>query len=97
MPATREHDRLVRVLEHGVALAVGMSAVFLLLVVATTPFLAAGVVLPASMALGAVRARLLPHPEPHCAVAPAFTPVVTVSAPKAATLAHSGGGASSAA
>ncbi len=96
MVATNEPSRLVAVLEHGVALALGMSAVFLLLIVASTPLVAAGVMLPASIALGQVRARLLPHPEPHCSVHPAFMPVVVVSAPRAATLTHSGGASSAA-
>ena len=96
MAAEGRHRRLVGVLEHGVALALGMSAVFLLLFATTTPLVATGVIVPASIGLGAVRARLMPHPEPHCAVAPRFTPVV-VSAPKATTLAQSRGGATSAA
>ena len=96
MAAKNEHSRLAGVLEHGVALSVGMSAVFLLLIAASTPLVAAGVVLPASIALGLVRARLMPHPEPHCAVSPAFVPDVVVSAPKAATLANRGGASSAA-
>lgn len=97
MAATGAHRRLVAILEHGVSLALGMSAVFLLLVAASTPPLAAGVVVPASIALGLLRTHLLPHPEPHCAVQPKFVPVVVVRAPRAALLARGGSGATSAA
>lgn len=96
MAVQGKHRRLVGVLEHGVALALGMSATFLLLLGASTPLVATAVVLPASTGLGLVRARLMPHPEPHCAVPPAFMPLVVVSAPKAAMLAHAGGASSAA-
>ena len=91
-----ERGRLIGALGHGSAIAMGLSATFLLLVVVASPLVATVLALPASMGVGLARARLLPLATPHCLTAPTFTAAAVTSAPRATTLV-SGGGVTSAA
>ena len=77
---------LIRALSHGSAIALGLSAAFLLLAVATSPVVAAAVAVPASLGVGLARARLLPMATPHCLTPPAFGPQAVTNAPRAAQL-----------
>lgn len=70
---------------HGLAMAVGLSAVFLVLLALTSPVVAAAVTVPASVAVGVARARHLPLATPHSLIAPAYGDrAVVTKAPRAA-------------
>jgi hypothetical protein len=85
-------------LGHGLAIAIGLSAAFLVLLAFTSPVAAAAVTVPASLAIGVARARHAPLATPHSLTAPAYDDrAVVTNAPKAAELLASRLGASSAA
>jgi hypothetical protein len=74
-------------LGHGMAIAIGLSAVFLVLLALTSPVAAAAVTVPASIAVGVARARHLPLATPHSLTAPAYGDrAVVANAPRAAEL-----------
>jgi hypothetical protein len=75
---------VIGALEHGVAVAVGLSVVFLALLALASPVVATGVVVPAAIAVGAARTRLVPLATPHSLTAPSVGADVVVNAPKAA-------------
>ncbi len=87
---------LIGALDHGVAIALGLSAVFLALVVATTPLVAASVTVPASIAVGVARARRVPRATPHSLTAPTFSPRAVTDAPTALSLVRKDGASSAA-
>lgn len=77
---------VIGALEHGVAVAVGLSVVFLVLLALTSPVVATGVVVPAAIAVGAARTRLVPLATPHSLTAPSVGANLLVNAPKAAVV-----------
>ena len=87
---------LIGALSHGLAIALGLSAAFLLLLLTTSPVVATSVALTASLGVGLLRARLLPMATPHSLTPLNFEPRAVTNAPKAATFV-SGDSASSAA
>jgi len=66
----------------GVALAVGLSATFVVLAVLVTPLVAAAVVVPASIVAGRWRAHSLPTRTPHSLSVPVYRPTAVVNAPR---------------
>ena len=70
----------------GAAIAVGLSAGFLGLVVVTSPLLAAAVAVPAALVVSVVRTRAVSRPA-HVLEPAHFDGTVVVSAPKASELA----------
>ncbi len=84
-------------LDHGVAIAVGLSAVFLGLLVVATPLVATLVAVPASVAVGVARARRVPLGTPHSLTTPTFaTRAVVTDAPTALSLVSKDGASSAA-
>ncbi len=67
-----------------VALAVGLSAAFVILAVVLSPLVAAAVVVPASVAVGRWRAHAVPSRSPHSLSVPVYSPTAVVHAPRAA-------------
>ncbi len=85
-------------LDHGVALALALSGVFLALLLVATPVVATLVAVPASIAVGVVRARRVPLATPHSLTVPTFADrAVVTDAPTALSLVSSKDSASSAA
>jgi hypothetical protein len=80
---------VIGALEHGVAIAVGLSVAFLALLTLTSPVVATAVVVPAAIAVGAARTRLAPLATPHSLTAPSVGADAVVNAPKAATVVSS--------
>ena len=78
---------VIGALQHGLAVAVGLSAVFLGLLAVASPVFATGVVIPAAVAVGAARTRLVPLATPHSLTAPSAGANAVVNAPKAAAVA----------
>jgi hypothetical protein len=70
----------------GAAIAVGLSAGFLGLLVVTSPLLAAAVAVPAALAVSVVRTRAVSHPA-HVLEPAHLEGTVVVSAPRASDLA----------
>jgi hypothetical protein len=70
--------------------AVGLSGAFLGLVVLTSPLVAALVVIPASLAVGALLAHSVPRAPAHCLVDPTYASAVVVAAPKVSAIATVG-------
>ncbi|MDQ6797079.1 MAG: hypothetical protein M3011_03465 [Actinomycetota bacterium] len=68
-----------------VALAVGLSAVFIVLAVLVTPLVATVAVVPASIAVGRWRAHALPTRSPHSLSVPVYSPTAVVNAPRVST------------
>jgi hypothetical protein len=66
----------------GVPIAIGLSAVFVGLTVATNPLVAALVVVPVSIAVGALLARAVPRATPHSLAHPSFGAAAVVHATK---------------
>ncbi len=66
-----------------VALGVGLSAAFVVLAVVVSPFVAAALVVPASIAAGRWRAHTLPSRVPHSLRVPVYSPAAVVRAPRA--------------
>ncbi len=66
----------------GVALAVGLSATFVVLAVLVTPLVATVAVVPASIAVGRWRAHTLPARTPHSLSVPVYSPTAVVNAPR---------------
>ncbi len=67
----------------GVAIAVGLSGVFLGLAVLTSPVVAGVVVVPAAVVIGAIRARHVPKATPHSLVEPTYESRPVIDAPRA--------------
>jgi len=65
-----------------VALAVGLSAAFVILAITVTPLVAAAIVVPASVAVGSWRAHTMPRRNPHSLSTPVFSPTAVVRAPR---------------
>ncbi len=84
-------------LEHGVAVALGLSGVFLALLLVATPVVATLVAVPASIAVGVARARRVPLATPHSLTTPTFGDRAVMNAPTALSLVSSKESASSAA
>ncbi len=78
--------RLTAALDHGVAIAVGLSALFLVLLAVATPVVATLVAVPASIAIGVARARQVPLTTPHSLTTPRFTERPVMKAPTALSL-----------
>jgi hypothetical protein len=77
---------VIGALDHGVAVAVGLSVVFFGLLALASPVVATAVVVPAAVACGVARTRLVPLATPHCLTAPTFGAAVVTNAPKAAAV-----------
>ncbi len=67
-----------------VALAVGLSAAFVILAVVLSPLVAAAAVVPAAIAVGRWRAHKVPSPGPHSLSVPVYPATAVVHAPRAA-------------
>lgn len=67
----------------GVAIAAGLSGVFVGLTVLTSPLVAALVVVPTAVVVGAVRARHVPRATPHSLVEPTYESRAVIDAPRA--------------
>ncbi len=81
---------VIGALEHGVAVAVGLSVVFIALLALASPVVATAVVVPAAIGIGVARARQLPWATPHSLTAPAYGDrAVVTNAPRAAEAASS--------
>ncbi len=87
---------LIGALDHGVAIAVGLSAVFLALLVVATPVVAVLVAVPASIAVGVARARQVPQATPHSLTDPTFSARAVTNAPTALSLVSKDGASSAA-
>jgi hypothetical protein len=74
----------------GLVVAVGLSGAFLGLVVLTSPLVAALVVIPASLAVGALLAHTVPRAQAHCLVEPTYASAVVVAAPKVSAISNVG-------
>jgi hypothetical protein len=72
---------------YGVAVAVALSGAFVGLLFLVSPLVAALVVVPASIGVGALRARAVPRGAAHCLVEPSFDGRVVIAAPMAASAA----------
>jgi hypothetical protein len=72
----------------GVGVALILSGAFLALVFLVSPLVATLVVLPAALAVSAIRTSRIPRPVAHALVAPAQADSVSVSAPKASEAAN---------
>ena len=89
---------LTGALGNGLVMALGLSAAFLVLLALTSLLAAAAVTVPASVAVGAARARRVPLATPHSLTAPVFGDhAVVTDAPRAAAVVSTQPGASSAA
>ncbi len=93
---SRVRRSLTGALDHGVAIAVGLSAVFLALLVVATPLVATLVAVPASIAVGVARARQVPLATPHALKTPTFPAQAVTKAPKALSLVAKDGASSAA-
>ena len=87
---------LMGALDHGVAVALGLSVIFLALLMATTPFVATLVAVPASVAVGVARARRVPLATPHSLTTPTFSARAVTNAPTALSLVSKGSASSAA-
>lgn len=65
-----------------VALAVGLSGVFVVLAVLVTPLVGAVAVVPASIAVGRWRAHAVPTRDPHSLSVPVYSRTAVVNAPR---------------
>jgi|GEM_PF-4046561 len=66
----------------GVAVAIGLSAAFVVLAFVVSPVVSAAVVVPASVAAGGWRAHTMPRRNPHSLSVPVFSPTAVVHAPR---------------
>jgi len=66
----------------GGALAIGLSATFVVLAIVVSPLVSAVVVVPASFAVGGWRAHTIPRPSPHSLSVPVFSRTAVVHAPR---------------
>ncbi len=71
----------------GVAVAVALSGAFIGLLFVVSPLVAALLVVPASIGVGALRARAVPRGAAHCLVEPTFEGRLVIAAPRAASAA----------
>jgi hypothetical protein len=74
----------------GLVIAAGLSGAFLALLLLASPLVAALVVIPASLAVGALRAHAVPRAPAHCLVETTYASGVVVTAPKVTAITAAG-------